>query len=300
MMQTMMPKLEMLARMPQMIKKADKEIVKLEKAYKTMSAKATRAKVDVTSVLQEWQTAIDEMKADLAAAKTGEFGEDDDPMQSLSDNVFDRMEETWRYNQTIDMVLNIKRNLKQVATAIKRYEKTIPKLEKKKEDMTEAKSLLADMKAKYDELNNLAASGVDPDEMEVALDDMDNYMEMQEQIEELLHLSGPSMFDQEMKAPIQGGKMPQINTLQLEKIMLETKNLKSDIAQAWEKTGQKMLSQYQAEKVKKLKELAQQLKEVKSQIVELTNDGVSLSADLKEGVLGALSTLYIPSNVAQR
>ncbi len=300
MMQNIMPKLEMLARLPQMLKKADKEVVRLEKAYKTMSAKATRAKVDVSNVLQKWQATIDEMRAELVKAKAGEFSEDEDPMQTIGENVFNRLEEAWRYNQTIDMVLNIKRNLKQVASVLKRYERIMPKLEKKGEDMTEAKSLLAEMKAKYDEVNNLATSGVDSDEMEAVLENMGTYMEMQEELEDLLHLGGPSAFDQEMKAPVQGGNMPQINTLRLEKIMLETKNLKNDIAQTWQKTEQKMLSQSQIEKVKRLKELAKQLKDVKSQIVELTADGVSLPDDLKEGVLSALTALFVPSSVAQR
>lgn len=300
MMQNIMPKLEMLARLPQMVKKAEKEIFRIEKAYKTMSTKATRAKVDVTSVLQKWQAAIDEMKADLTEAKAGEFGVDEDPMQSLGDSVFDRLEEVWRYNQIIDMVLNVKRNLKQVSVAIKRYEKIVPKLEKKGEDMTEAKSFLAEMKAKYDEVNNLATSGVDPDEIEAMLDEMSAYMEMQQQIEELLHLNSPSVFDQEMKAPVQGGSMPKLNMPQLDKLLLQTKNLESDIAQTWEKTEEKLLSQFQAEKIKKLEVLAKQLKDIKSQIVELTADGVSLPAELKEGVLSTLTTFYIPSNVAQR
>lgn len=296
-----MRKLEMLARLPQMIKQAEKEITRLDRAYKSMSTKATRAKFMATTVLDKWLAVITELKTALADIKANGINEEE-PMEALNDAIFSRMEEAWQYNQTMDMLLNAKRNLKQVATALKKYERTITALKRKKQDTAEAETLLAEMKTKYQAVEQIVAGGLAPEEIEEALGEMESYVDMQDQMEELLNLNGQSLFEQQMKGPTSSDmKMPQLNMPNFEKLMLEAKNLNSTIAQNWAKEEAELLAVSQAQKTAKLKELATTLKEAKTQIIELTAAGVVLPDDLKEGVLNTLAALGLPTAaVAQR
>lgn len=298
MMREIMPRLEMMARLPQMIKKAGSEIKRVEKAYANMSKKAQRAKIDVSTILAKWQAVIDEIKAALAEAKAGEFGEDEDPMQIIGEGIFERLEEVWRYNQTIDMVLNIKRDLKRVATDLKRYEKRIAQLEKKGADITEARGILEELKTKYQEVSEAVKGGLEPEELEETIGDLDYYTQLQDQLEELLGLGGPILFEQQMKAPVQGGGMPQLKMPNFEKLMMG--NLKEEIAQKWSVEQETLLAKYQAEKMKKLNALAVLLKAVKSKTAELTKDGVALPAELQESVANTLAAIGSLSAVAQR
>lgn len=262
-----------------------------------MSKKAQRAKIDVSTILIKWQALIDELKSALAQAKAGEFGEGEDPMQIIGEGIFERLEEAWRYNQTIDMVLNIKRNLKQAATSLKGYEKKIAQLEKKGADMSEARSILEELKAKHQEVTEAVSGGLEPEELEEVIGDLDYYTQLQDQLEELLGLGGPILFEQQMKAPVQGGSM-KFEMPNFEKLMY--KNLESEIAQDWEATQEKLLTEIQTEKTKKMKVLAALLKAVKSQVIDLAQSGVSLPTDLKEGILSTLAALGSPSAIAQK
>lgn len=294
-----MRQLENLSRLPQALKNAEKEIKRLDKAYISSVTKFKRAKIDAAVILEKWFAAINELKTALADIKQNGIGEDEDPMQVVGEVIFERLEDTWRFQQTIEMVLNAKRNLKQVASALKKYERVIATLKKKGNDVAEAESLLAEMKTKYEEVNKLLVGGMDPDEVDAVLGDLESYMDLQQQIEEALDLDGPSMFEKEMKAQQPSGdRMPKINIPK--QLMQDTLNWKEQFANDWAQKEAKLLVDAQTEKTAKLKALAAVLKDAKAKIVELTAAGVVLPDSLKDGVLATLSSLALPSAVAQR
>ena len=280
-MQDIMPKLEMMSRLPQMLKKAQTEIKRLETAYNRAVKKATRAKVDVSSLLEKWQVAIAELKNNLAAAASGQLGEGDDPMQAIGEGVFENLEGAWRYDQIIMMVLDVKRNLRNVEAMLKKYEKQIARLEKKGEDMSDAKELLAMMKEKYIEVKDMAWDKLESEEIEDFMSGLDGYMEMQEQMEEMLNLGGPSMFEKEMKrAPSKEDKMPGMNIPDFDKLMKANDDTQDKFVQQWSVTEEKLLTQFNADKVAKLKRLAALLQAAKREVAALGEDGIGVPSDL--------------------
>lgn len=280
-MQDIMPKLEMMSRLPQMLKKAQGEIKRLETAYNRAVKKASRAKVDVSSLLDKWQAAITELKSNLAAAASGQFGEGDDPMQAIGEGVFENLEGAWRFDQIVMMVLDVKRNLRNVEGMLKKYEKQIARLEKKGEDMSEAKELLALMKEKYAEVKDLAWDKLEPEEIEDFMNGLDGYMEMQQQMEEMLDLGGPSIFEKEMKrAPSKEDKMPGLNMPDFEKLMKADDDMQNKFVQQWSVTEEKLLAQFDADKVAKLKRLSALLNAAKREVAALGEAGMGVPTDL--------------------
>ncbi|KKR91203.1 MAG: putative membrane protein, partial [Candidatus Falkowbacteria bacterium GW2011_GWA2_41_14] len=280
-MQDIMPKLEMMSRLPQMIKKAQTEIKRLEKAYASAAKKATRAKVDVSSVLGNWQAAIDELKNNLAAAASGQFEEGEDPMQSIGEGVFENLENAWKYDQIIRMALDVKRNLRNVESMLKKYEKNIARLEKKGEDMMEVKEVLAMMKEKYAEVKDIAWDKLEPEEIEDFMSGLDGYMEMQQQMEEMLNLSGPSMFEQQMKqGPAKEDKMPGMNVPNFGQLMKANEDAQNQFVQQWSVTEEKLLAQFDADKVAKLKRLSALLEAAKKEVAALNEAGMGVPSDL--------------------
>jgi myosin heavy subunit len=268
-----------------MLKQADSQMKRFETAYKSAVTKTTRAKFDASSVLTKWRSTLDELKAAIAKLKAGDYG--DDPMQTLRDEFFDRSDEVNQYQQTVDMVLNAKSQMKRIATALKKYEKTIARLEKKKEDMTEAKSLLAEMKAKYDELAKVVSGGLDPDEVQSAMDDMDGYMDLQNQIEDILHLAPQTVFDQQMQAPPPGGSL-KLSVTSATQSLASVQTLRGGLIKVRKPVGKTLLAQFGIQDESGLVRLVEG---VKSQAVALAGDGSSLPTEFKAGIRSTLLAL---------
>ncbi|MEK9183242.1 MAG: hypothetical protein AAB849_01925 [Patescibacteria group bacterium] len=280
-MQDIMPRLEMLSRLPKMVKKAQSEIKRLEKSYASAVKKAARAKVDVSSILGQWQAAIEELKTNLAAAASGQFEEGEDPMQAIGEGVFENLESAWRFDQIIRMVLDVKRNLRNVGSMLKKYEKNIVRLEKKGQDMTEAKEVLGMMKEKFIEVKDIAWDKLEPEEIEDFMSGLDGYMEMQQQMEEMLDMGGPSIFEKEMKrAPSKEDKMPGMDIPDFGKLMKANEDTQNKFVQQWSVTEEKLLAQFSADKVAKLKRLSALLQAAKREVAGLGDVGVGVPSDL--------------------
>ncbi|KKS42970.1 MAG: hypothetical protein UV02_C0005G0001 [Candidatus Kuenenbacteria bacterium GW2011_GWA2_42_15] len=67
--QEWMPKLSILVEIPRMVKQAEKEIVRAEKAYKADEKKVKSSKMDLADYLSQFRLAIDTQKAILEEAK---------------------------------------------------------------------------------------------------------------------------------------------------------------------------------------------------------------------------------------
>lgn len=280
-MQEIMPRLEMLSRLPQMVKKAQSEIKRLEKAYASAVKKATRAKVDVSSILGQWQAAIEELKSNLAAAASGQFEEGEDPMQAIGEGVFENLENAWRFDQIIRMVLDVKRNLRNVESMLKKYETNIARLEKKGQDMSEAKELLATMKEAYAVVKDMAWDKLEPEEIDDFMNDLDGYMQMQQQMEEMLNMGGPSMFEQQMKqGPAKEDKMPGMNIPDFGQLMKANEDAQTAFVQQWSVQEEELLAQFDADKVAKLKRLSALLQAAKREVMALGEDGMGVPSDL--------------------
>ncbi|MEK7189709.1 MAG: hypothetical protein AAB666_01875 [Patescibacteria group bacterium] len=280
-MQDIMPRLEMLSRLPKMVKKAQSEIKRLEKSYASAVKKAARAKVDVSSILGQWQAAIEELKSNLAAAASGQFEEGEDPLQAIGEGVFENLESAWRFDQIIRMVLDVKRNLRDVESMLKKYEKNIVRLEKKGQDMTEAKEVLVMMKEKFVEVKDIAWDKLEPEEIEDFMSGLEGYMEMQQQMEEMLDFGGPSMFEKQMKqGPAKEDKMPGMNIPDFDKLMKANEDMQNKFVQQWSVTEEKLLAQFDADKVTKLKRLAALLQAAKQEVAALGDVGMEVPSDL--------------------
>ncbi len=106
-------------------------------------------------------------------------------------------------------------------------------------------------------------------------------MEMQQQMEEMLDFGGPSMFEKQMKqGPAKEDKMPGMNIPDFDKLMKANDDTQNKFVQQWSVTEEKLLAQFDADKVTKLKRLAALLQAAKQEVAALGDVGMEVPSDL--------------------
>lgn len=148
--------LERLAHAPRMVAQAGKMLKQFEAQIRRNEARAKARKVDVTEQLQEAKTLLEEMKAALESAKAAiAQGDAEEAFAQLEEGVFQRFEEAQEKMIALEMVVRAPQIITQKKRELRGIEARIRARERKREDMTEAKSLLNEAKAKFEECQQL-------------------------------------------------------------------------------------------------------------------------------------------------
>jgi hypothetical protein len=179
-----MPRLGRLAQLPQMLKQADKEISKVEKAYTSDSKRVKSAKLDLSDALAAFRQAIDGQKAVLDQAKQLNTSDPEEAMNTLQDDFFGNMDNVWEKDRVIQMAVNVKQGISQMTKEFKDADKTIKTLQKKKIDTADLEPLLTDGKAEFEQLKVLAAQK--PIDLESLKDEIERMMEIKQQYSDKL------------------------------------------------------------------------------------------------------------------
>lgn len=175
------PKLGMLEQMPRMFKQAGNEIKKLQKKLASVSKMAARSKVDVTAQVADATAAVNEIVAAYQnAQQLAQNGDTDGAMEAIGNDVFEKMGDAYQSFGTIEAVQNISKSMGSFTRFITQAKRTIAKLEKKGEDVSEVRAQLDDMTARVAELKQAISQRVnDPDELR---DMVDSIFELQNNI----------------------------------------------------------------------------------------------------------------------
>lgn len=166
--------LNMLANFPRILKQADREIKNVEKAY--AKSKTSLAKLDFD--LTEAYKAVDEKVAALHAAydkavDLAKNGKGADAFSTLENDFFESVGETRQSIGMLDAIRNISRSVKSVEKGIASAEKIIKKVEAKGMDTSGLKDIVAQSKAKLDELRAaLKQKDFQPDDAVSILEDL--------------------------------------------------------------------------------------------------------------------------------
>ncbi len=171
--QEWMPKLGMMAQMPQMFKQADREIVKVEKAYTSDAKRVKSSKMDLNDLLAEFRKAIDGQKAVLDQAKQLRGSDPEEAINNMQDNFFGNMDNMWEKDRVIQMALNIRQGISQMTREMKDADKLIKNLKAKKVDTAELEQLLGQAKTEFEQLKVLAAAKpIDPESLMAQIETM--------------------------------------------------------------------------------------------------------------------------------
>lgn len=176
--QEWMPKLPRLMAIPRMLKEAEKQITRLERAYASDERKAKNSKIDLSGPLADFRAAIDKQKALLEEIKGQVKDDPEAAMDRLEEEFFGNLDNVWEHERTIQMLLNLKRAITQIPREMKNDERLIKNLKRQKIDTTELEAILAEGKVKFEELKSLLAAK--PIDIDAVIEVMEAMMELKQ------------------------------------------------------------------------------------------------------------------------
>ena len=153
-----MQKLNMSAQLPRQIKQAEKEIQRAEASFKSAQARATKAKIDVSVQLSEFNQALAVQKETLAKIKAQAQSDPEEALNALHEEFFQNMDTVWRPYGEMQLLLNITQGIGSMAKEIKANDARITALKSKKVDITDLAELQADLKAQFNKVKEISAT----------------------------------------------------------------------------------------------------------------------------------------------
>lgn len=193
-----MATIEQLTRIQGLTKIIDKEISKREAGLRRAQTLAKKFKVDVGSLLDEVGTLVNDTRESFDNAKKAEFG-DSEPIEFVQTNIIDKLDDIDTKLANLQALTNLKGGLKQVSGQITKYDTQIKRFERKKKDVTEMKSLLADVKEHYATLQSLGQQKITDENLSAIVDELSTIADLTGQLDDLLQLNAPSALEKALK-----------------------------------------------------------------------------------------------------
>jgi len=202
--QEWMQKLPRLAQWPKLVKQAQSQLTKLEKAYTADSKKVTSSKIDLSTNLSDFRTAIDEQKALLEEAKSLKDTDFDSAFDKLTQEFFDNLNNTWENEKMIQTALNLKRSIvTDIPKSLKTASAMITSLKRKKLDTAELTSILNEAKEVFEDVKKFY--NAKPMDIDSLLDTMDTMMAKREEFNDKVEeLTGQNDYLPQSQIPQQG------------------------------------------------------------------------------------------------
>ena len=219
-----LPRLEMLARLPEALKMINRRIAKVERAIKTTSATVKRLKIDAADEIQKMQALLAEAKEATAKLKTGSVEDADTFFEYIQESIMEKLDEALTTSQMIQTVANVKKYVNKVAADLKRFERRIVQLEKKEEDMSEARALLDEAKTYLEALRTAAAKKLNADVADEMIEYLASLFSLDDQLEQVLKLTAPDALEKQLRRLFEGAPKGQLKSFEvgkLEKIMVK-------------------------------------------------------------------------------
>ena len=216
-----MPRLEQLARIPQILKMITARIATTERLVVQTEKTAARLKFDATEEIQKMKTLLDEIKSAIEQIKSASF--EDDLFSFIQDNVLEKLNDIQQISDNLKNVASVKKFINQAAANVKKHEQRIIKLEKKGEDVSEAQFLLDEAKTHLDDLRALASQKLTEDSALEIIEHLRALTDTMDQLAESLKIVTPDALEQQLKKSLQGvgSTFKQFEVNEIEKLMVK-------------------------------------------------------------------------------
>ncbi|MBI5022552.1 MAG: hypothetical protein HZC05_00030 [Candidatus Magasanikbacteria bacterium] len=216
-----MPRLEQLARIPQIIKMIAARVTATERLVVQTEKTAARLKFDATEEIQNMRTLLDEVKAAVEQVRSASF--ENDLFTFIQDNILEKLADIQQISDNLKNVVSVKKYASQTAANVKKYEQRIAKLEKKGEDVSEPQFLLDEAKTHLDDLRALANQKLTEDSALEIIEHLRALTETMNQLAESLKIVTPDALEQQLKKSLQGvgATFKQFEVNEIEKLMVK-------------------------------------------------------------------------------
>ena len=213
------PRLEQLAQITRLYKAIGLEISKSEKAFTRTQNLVKRLKVELDGQLAEAKALIADAKASYGSLKTTDYS-DTDPFEVIQSDIIDKLEDANDSMANIQSLAGLKSSVSRLNTSIGRFETRINRLAKQKKDVTEMRTLLADLKDGRDKLKIFAATKLAEIDLEQALETWQIIDDTTAKLNELLNLNAPSALEKELRKGMITQDLLKINIPETEKVVI--------------------------------------------------------------------------------
>lgn len=206
--------LEYLSRWPQTLQQVDRELKRLEQELKRAKGivdKLSKKGMDLSGIYTEFETQVNNMKDAREKAKVlMGAGDTEGAFQTLEEEFFAEMDDIWENHQTIMTMSNLGRFASDFKRATTDAQRMIRDLKRKKINTSEIESILAQAKAKGDEILQLMkVKPLDLDEVLSGLQELENLRnwfedetdQLRGEEETLPWKDGASLFDENIQLP---------------------------------------------------------------------------------------------------
>lgn len=169
--------MNMLANFPRILKQAESQLAKLGKNVDKVKAKLVKNNIDASTAVADVQAKIDALKATLEKAKQSAVGgKAEDAFDGLQDEFFPNLEDAFQSVGMLDAINSLTKGaVRSIEKGIAQAEKIANKVKNQGKDVSEAVSVIAESKAKLEELKTLLKSkDFTPDDAVSILEDLDD------------------------------------------------------------------------------------------------------------------------------
>ncbi len=171
--------LERLAEFPRMIAQANKMIRQFESQLKRLETRVTVRKLDVGDALTEAHSALDSIKSAIDAAKVAAAqGDAEAAFEQLQSGVFEQGDTIGEKMFALEVIVQAPQRIAEKTRELRGIETRIRQLERKGQDVGDAKDFLVQAKAQLDSIKALSKQRPLPiEEMMSQVEDLENVLD---------------------------------------------------------------------------------------------------------------------------
>ncbi|MBI2459026.1 MAG: hypothetical protein HYV53_00555 [Parcubacteria group bacterium] len=189
------PRMGDLHRLCQMLKQADRDLKQLDRSLARYQAK-NKGKIDISEILADYKSDLENMRQALRQARELAKTEADEALSKIEDDFYGSMDNIRNAEQAINMVLNIGQGIRQATAEIKKIDRDIKNLKRKKIDTAQLEELAVDFKARVEEIKTMVKGKFDVDEL---IDKVEAAFDVREQIYDAMQEYGLGLMAPQIK-----------------------------------------------------------------------------------------------------
>lgn len=189
------PRMGDLHRLCQMLKQADRDLKQLDRSLTRYQAK-NKGKINISEILADYKSDLENMRQALRQARELAKTEADEALSKIEDDFYGNMDNIRNAEQAINMVLNIGQGIRQASAEIKRIDRDIKVLKRKKVDTAQLEELAADFKARVEEIKTMVKGKLDADDL---IDKVEATFDIREQIYDAMQEYGIGLMEPKIK-----------------------------------------------------------------------------------------------------
>lgn len=193
-----LPRVEDLARLPEILKLVRTKITEAERAIKQTEITAKRLQMDASELTADMRAQLEKIKIALANIQS-ENGADEYMFATLDTEILERMDSIFESAEHVRTISAIRVAVNRMTSDARNYETAIRRREKKKEDMADARDLLNQFKDELNSLRVVAGKRISSDIGDAIISHLRTIEDARDELDIILGTSAPDALEKRIR-----------------------------------------------------------------------------------------------------